>query len=313
MVINSDNSSAGGLKTAPICADKTFMVVPVPGAIKNREKLLAAANLAPPFSPILNRLLARMAHEDVQLSELAELIEKDTVLAGNILRTVNSVLYGMVSEVNSIQHAVCILGLEKVRKIALTMSFANLWRRGPDAPGWSTVRFNLHSTAVGILADLMVQNLPAEYPEGAFLAGLFHDFGKLLIAHNLGADYEIFNRRCLEKDSDWEAIEADLLGITHPELSASALARWKLPQPIVEAVRLHHAPEFTPGEIVPLGRVVQTADRCINKLGICVSAAAPEDAKGAAAELEALGLGDRASRLLDELLFELNLAKAFFN
>jgi len=313
MVINPVNSSAGGLKTAPICADKTNVVGPAPGAIKNREKLLASANVAPPFSPILNRLLARMAHEDVQLSELAELIEKDTVLAGNILRTVNSVLYGMVGEINSIQHAVCILGLEKVRKIALTMSFANLWRRGPDAPGWSTIRFNLHSTAVGILSDLMVQNLSAEYPEGAFLAGLFHDFGKLLIAHSLGADYEIFSRRCSEKDSDWEALEADLLGITHPELSASALERWKLPHPIVEAVRLHHAPEFTPAACVPLGRVVQTADRCINKLGIRVSAESAEDETGAEEELETLGLGDRAARLLDELLFELNMAKAFFH
>ena len=51
-------------------------------------------------------------------------------------------------------------------------------------------RFNIHSVAVAILADLIAQRAPVEYPEGAFVAGLFHDLGKLLIAFALGEEYE---------------------------------------------------------------------------------------------------------------------------
>ena len=87
-----------------------------------RERAIRALGQLPPFSPILNRLIASLANEDVSFAKIADLIEKDTVLAGNILRLVNSALYGLPGTVNSIRHAVSLLGINKLRNAALTMS-----------------------------------------------------------------------------------------------------------------------------------------------------------------------------------------------
>src|SRR5882672_4316133 len=107
-----------------------------------RDRALVALGKLPPFSPILNRLMASLAHEDVSFAKVADLIEKDTVLAGNILRLVNSALYGLPGTVNSIRHAVSLLGINKLRNSTLSMSVSRMWNQVKTPQGWSMARFN---------------------------------------------------------------------------------------------------------------------------------------------------------------------------
>lgn len=92
-----------------------------------KEQALRALAQLPPFSPILNRLIASLAQEDVSFAKISDLIEKDTALAGNVLRLVNSALYGLRGTVNSIRHAVSLLGIAKLRNATLSMSVARMW------------------------------------------------------------------------------------------------------------------------------------------------------------------------------------------
>lgn len=204
-----------------------------------------------------------MAREDVSFVELAELIEKDTVLAATVLRVVNSALYSLQGTVNSVRHAVAVLGIEKLRKIALSMSVARMWTQAPAPAAWDAARFNAHSVACGVLSDLIAAGTPVDYPEGAFVAGLLHDVGKLLIATADPEGYAQVAGEAERAGRTWVECEAGLLGITHSELSGAALERWNLPLPIREAVARHH--EATePGR---LGWVVRTADAAVNALG----------------------------------------------
>ena len=293
-------------------ADRTNMDVPARSTAAHRDRLLRSASSLPPFSPILNRLLASLAKENVQFAEISQLVEKDTVLAGNLLRMVNSALYGMAGTVNSIQHALSIVGLEKVRNFVLTFSFVRLWRRDGVVPGWSPSRFNLHSTATAILSDLFVQNVRADYPEGAFTAGLFHDFGKLLVATSLPLEFSALRVRVEREDEDLEDCERELIGITHSELAAAALEGWNLPAGIVRAVRLHHSPEPGQGPVAPLSRIVHAADQCVNRLGITVLACHPESGKSPEEVFEAAGIAGRSARLLEEFNGELDAVRPFF-
>src|SRR5579863_3162255 len=93
------------------------------------QRALAALGKLPPFSPIMNRLLASLAGEDVSFSKLGDLIEKDAVIAGNLLHVVNSALYARRSSVNSVRHAVSVMGTAKLRNVVLGMSVANMWNR----------------------------------------------------------------------------------------------------------------------------------------------------------------------------------------
>lgn len=234
-----------------------------------RERALNGLDRLPPFSPILNRLLATVAKEDVSFAKLAGLIEQDAVLAGNVLRLVNSALYSLPGTVNSVRHAVAILGVNRLRNVALGLSVSRAWGAVRTPPGWSPARFNLHSIATGILADSIAQRTEVPYPEGGFVAGLLHDLGKLLIAIVLPAEYEAIQARAPR--GDVTDAEKEVIDATHAELSGMVLKRWNLPLPIQQAARYHHEPDLADNGKRHLAHVVQAADRLANELGQSIS------------------------------------------
>lgn len=280
-----------------------------------RERSLLALGQLPPFSPILNRLIASLANEDVSFAKIAELIEKDTVLAGNILKLVNSALYGLAGTVNSIRHAVSLLGIAKLRNAALSMSVARMWGQVKTPPGWSTANFNQHSVGVGILADLLAQRLNVHYAEGAFAAGLFHDLGLMLVAIGLHDEYKQLSLLC-QQSKKWEPdYEIQVLGMTHAELSADALAQWNLPLEIQTAVRYHATPELDPTPVesgqLQLSQILNAADRYVKGTGVFVTMfeSAREDPEAA---LTQFGLGDRLPTILNEFNNEFTAIQSYF-
>lgn len=266
-----------------------YIVLLAPPKSDLKRQALRSLERLPPFSPVLNRLLATVAMEDVSFAKIADVIEKDTVLAGNVLKLVNSAIYGRSRNVNSIRHAVSILGVIKLRNAALEMSIARMWNSIPTPLEWSMARFNQHSIATAILADLLSQEVPVDYPEGAFVAGLLHDLGLLLTAVALPEQY---------RELDQGGCEEEVLGYTHGELSAEALGAWNLPEPIQNAVRYHHSRE--PG-VLPLSRLLQLADEYVDS--------APESNPECLAPLM---LDDKLPKILTEFDTEFQAIKTLF-
>ncbi len=274
-----------------------------------RDQALKSLDRLPPFSPILDRLLASLAHDDVSFAELAALIEKDTVLAGNILRLVNSALYGLPGTVNSVRHAVAILGLVKLRNVLLGMAISRFWRSVRTPPGWSPLQFNLHSAAVATLADLLVEAVPVPYAEGAFVAGLLHDLGKLLWALAFPRQFDILWRILERGASRWSDCEAELAGLDHAELSAEALARWNLPEPIRRAVRYHHLPELANRGALHLAHAVHAANLLATHLGYGMLPRGVEPVQPASPALEALGVTEALPRLFARFEEEMEIIR----
>jgi HD-like signal output (HDOD) protein len=290
-----------------------------------KSKALRTLDDLPPFSPIMNRLLASLAGEDVSFTKLGDLIEKDTVIAGNLLHVVNSALYARRSVINSVRRAVSVLGVTKLRNVVLGLSVANMWNRTRVPATWSMKRFDMHSAAVAILSDLLAQHLPVTYPEGAFVAGLFHDLGRLLIALALpqesAAIVQEFDRGSAPNAAadrlTLVQCEERVLGFSHAELSADALAVWKLPRPVLAAVASHHSEwsaetnSETPAEI-PLGRLVDAANQYVNSTGDSIS----EDRRMGASDAARIGSleldPERLTRLLAEFREEYLSMMQFF-
>jgi HD-like signal output (HDOD) protein len=230
--------------------DKVCVVPLTDTANQYRERALQALSDLPPFSPVLDRLLATLSNEGVSISRVSEIIENDTVIAGNVLKVVNSALYGRRGTVNSIRHAVSLLGINKLRNAGFAMSITRVWNSARTAPGWSTARFNQRSVACGLLCDCLSQRLPIAYPEGAFVAGLFHDLGQLLIAVSMHEEYLQIQDLLASEFGSVIDCERKVIGISHADLSADALAVWNLPAAIQQAVRFHHAPQNEPKDPV---------------------------------------------------------------
>jgi HD-like signal output (HDOD) protein len=280
-----------------------------------RDRALRALGQLPPFSPVLNRLIASLAQEDISFSKIADLIEKDTVLAGNVLKLVNSALYGLHGTVNSIRHAVSLLGIIKLRNATLGMSVARMWAQVKTPPGWSMARFNHHSVGVALLSDLVAQRRAVTYAEGAFAAGLFHDLGLLLVAMGLPEEFEEISLLCQQSEKSPLECEFQVLGVTHAELSSLALAAWNLPRPIQIAVRYQDKPELDPSESeeneLSLSTVLNAADGHLNSTGTSISLfdGKPKDGQ---VSLESLGLGERLPAMLTEFEAEFTAMKRYF-
>ncbi|HTS48091.1 MAG TPA: HDOD domain-containing protein [Bryobacteraceae bacterium] len=279
-----------------------------------RDRALHVLGELPPFSPILNRLMASLAAEDVSFAKVADLIEKDTVVAGNILKLVNSALYSLSGTVNSVRRAVSLLGVNKVRNVTLSMSVSRMWKQVKTPPGWSMGSFNLRAAGVAILADVLAQNLAVDYAEGAFAAGLFHDLGQLLVALGCPEEFKQVSLLC-KPGAKWAAeYELEILGISHADLSAAALAVWNLPRPIQDAVRFHETPEQDPaakhGRIV-LSRIVNVADQYFDQIETCATTFDSGDAN-APGFPDPLQLGDRLPAVLSRFENELAAIKPYF-
>lgn len=267
-----------------------------------RDLALRSLDQLPPFSPVLNHLIASLADDDVSFAKLAGVIERDTVLSGNVLRLVNSALYGRRGTVSSVRAAVSILGLTKLRNFLLGLSVAKLWAKVKTPAGWSMSRFNDHAVSVALLADGIVQKTRVDYPEGAFVAGLLHDLGRLMIAIALPDEFDRILAMQKEGTRTLESCEAELLDVTHSELSAAALARWNLPGPIQKAVLYHHRPDIDPargaGSVLPLSRALAAANEVANSLGHAVTAEETARARPAHDALAEIGFAGSEEEML---------------
>jgi putative nucleotidyltransferase with HDIG domain len=272
-----------------------------------RANALASLGQLPSFSPILKNLMAGLAGDDVSFSLIAKWIEKDTVLAANVLRLVNSALYGRQSSISSIHHAISILGVNKVRNIVLSLSVSGMWTKVRTPKGFSIARFNLHSAATAVLADMLVQKLPVDYPEGGFVAGLLHDIGKLLIALSAPDQYQASQQLCESGNRTLSECENELIGITHSELSALALEKWQLPEPIRRAVQDHHAQSLDTSR---LSTAVKIADAIANRFGISVISS---PTLGDPVEpLVSIGLESSVKSILEDFKLEFESIKSFY-
>jgi putative nucleotidyltransferase with HDIG domain len=234
-----------------------------------KQAFLGLAKL-PALSPTAAHLLGRLARRNCDVHELAVLIERDTLLSAQILGIANSAAFGRAQPISSVQHAISMVGIGAVRKFALARSISNLFGKRKIAPSFSITRFNLHSVATGMFLELLAEVVPLEDPEEAFLAGLFHDVGKLIIAVAMPDQYEsIVTASAVTGESQLES-ERRMLQIDHAELSALAVDYWGLDEPIRLAAEYHHEPQKAPPALgkISLAMAVSKVDAVVNAAGM---------------------------------------------
>jgi len=180
---------------------------------------------------------------DVDIEKIAQRAAQDPAMTAKLLQLANSAAIGLRHRVTSVQSAIGYLGLETTRSLILlahTFSYCDKTRLA----GFSIEALWRHSLRTGLLARAIArhEDAPAETVDEAFLAGLLHDIGELLMAVNIPEDYARVIARARQcKVPLWQA-EFELLQATHAELGAELMAIWGLPLTVVEALALHHHP-----------------------------------------------------------------------
>jgi len=177
-------------------------------------------------------------------AEIAGIISKDSALTARLLKIVNSSYFGFSSKVETITHAITIVGMVQLRDLALATAIINNFKGIPkDAVDMRS--FWQHSIAVGLAGRVIGVYLKEANPERFYVLGLLHDLGRLLTYLTLPEEMS----RVLIKYSHGGLLheaENDVLGWNHAEAGGRLLERWKLPDRLVEGVLYHHNPSRAP-------------------------------------------------------------------
>lgn len=205
-----------------------------------RAEVIARKNL-PTIPAVLTRILALVEADGSHGRDLIEVIERDQVLTGKILRLANSAFFGQSRRVATIPRAVVLLGFSTVRNLALSVKVWDALSAG--IPRGRVEVLWAHSAGTAVVTKALTARLRAGDPDEAFTAGLMHDVGRLVLAMKFRDAYW----RAVGESEPIERAEATAFGVDHAEVGSWMLEAWSLPPGIVEAVRLHHAETPRPG------------------------------------------------------------------
>lgn len=203
---------------------------------------------------------------DVDFAEVAAVIEKDPVLTSRVLQIANSALFNRGVTIVRVRHAVAHLGIMPLRAYAVGWTLIGVFRRFRTPKFWDHKAFLAHSVAVGSLSEQLAQTLDPEHCNEAYIAGLIHDIGKLILAVTLPEEYSRVIAEARVSEQPAREVELYLLGIDHSELSGIAAQNWHLPEAICTAVRYHHTPWLELRGPAPVSLLISKADGFINSL-----------------------------------------------
>ena len=214
------------------------------------QQLVSRKSSIPSIPAVYFKIAEALQQPDCPVERIAEAVASDPGLTARILQLVNSAFFGYAREVSNAEEAVMLLGVGRIRTLALTAHLFNSFEH-VVSEHWSVEKTWNHSVRTGQwakrIADLEHQD--EHLAEQAFTAGILHDAGKLILLNNLLTNYLDIIARAVKENRPLIEVERERLGTTHANVGAYLLDLWGLPLPLVEAVALHHEPGKT-GQLV---------------------------------------------------------------
>jgi putative nucleotidyltransferase with HDIG domain len=217
-------------------------------AIKN------AIDRSPLLSPSASLLLQVNADPDSSLEDVIAIVRYDSALTARLLRVVNSVAFGLVHPVESIERAVSYLGGWMVATIAIDDCAHRLFHKpleGYDGAHGGLWRHDLFSAfAAKGISHYARRPIPAAT---AFTAGLLHDIGKSVLSDFLkGSSSQVLQDISEKKIADYSAGERLIVGMDHAEIGYELARSWGFSEVLQKTIRYHHRPQEAEEAIRPL-------------------------------------------------------------
>jgi len=213
----------------------------------------------PAFPASVSKILQLTADEDLDTSDLVDVVELDMVMTARVLKLVNSAMFGLSGEMTSVKHAVVYVGSDTIKNLAISIATAGSLPKTNKA-GLDMDAFWLQSLSVGVIAKLLAEreNLTVFESADYFVAGLLHNIGKIVLAYFYPQEYAQVLKIADEQNKADYLVEKELFGIDHSELGAMLAQEWQLPQGLVLAIKNHHALAEMTVDIPPTRELTKT-------------------------------------------------------
>lgn len=270
-------------------------------------KLAAAVDGMPAFPKSVQKILELTRDVNCSPKDLVQVIDKDPVVTVKVLRVVNSAYYSLPKQITSINHAVVYLGFNTIKNLALSIAAIGMLPAS-NAAGFDGAQYLLHSLSTAAIAKQLALRLDDADPMDCFIAGLLHDFGKVVFAQFMPTEF----RKALEtsqwNESSLHLALRDVIGADHAVVGAMLVEKWRFPADLVETIRYQYGPEI---KDTPMIACVFAANQISKKLEFgfagnrCIEQLPPAIAQRLGGTLDELivSLGDLAPLLEEAKIF----------
>ncbi|WP_415890900.1 HDOD domain-containing protein [Neptuniibacter sp. SY11_33] len=201
--------------------------------------LLEQTDKLPNVPEVVRQLIQQLNNPAADYGEIAEKVAQDQTLSLKILRLVNSAHFGLRRKVSSIDEAVVMLGMVRLKTLVIASGIAGSVK---EVEGLDLKKFWSESFRVAALSKWFAERNTDVDPDIAFTAGLIHNIGRLLL--HLSQPTLAQEIQALIDESNCSRCDAELkyLGFTAPEAGQALLDMWSFPGELGIAVRQHKQP-----------------------------------------------------------------------
>lgn len=223
----------------------------------------------PSVPAALARVIQVTNKPDTTAEQVAGVVMLDPSLATKVLRLANSALIGRRSKAETITEAVVTLGFSSVRNLAASASVVDALFPKRMFPGFDWREMWIHSVTCGIASEAIYTSMcgrAAGSNESAFIAGLLHDVGKLILARALPQRFVQVIDTCREYNQPMVRAESNYLGTNHSRIGGDLACQWEFPTKLQAGIAHHHDPDAAP-EHDDIARAVMSANLLAKRMG----------------------------------------------
>jgi putative nucleotidyltransferase with HDIG domain len=228
-------------------AEAPHAIAPAAARRQLYDKLFSRISEVSSLPTLAMRIFDVASDPNTDAEDLTRVLENDPALAARVVRTANSAFYGLKRKVPDLFSCVMLLGFKEVRNLALTVYVAGLFRETSGYGCYQRQGLWNHLVATAAVARFLCKRVRRREAEDAYLAGLLHDLGYILLDQYLHARFRNVIDQLNER-TPTDEIEQSNLGFDHSELGARVAEKWRFPEILVTAIRYHHHTAECPGD-----------------------------------------------------------------
>ncbi|PHR26212.1 MAG: hypothetical protein COA36_12750 [Desulfotalea sp.] len=209
---------------------------------------------------ILVKLIDACDDENTAVSNIASLVAQDSSMSVKVLRLVNSSYFGLSRPFSDIAQAVVYLGGDTIKNLAITASVQQVFAGFKNGNEFNIDLFWYNSLLTASIARRLALATNHSNPGEAYLAGLLHNIGQLILFNVFPTAYKLLQQKENSGGDECDH-EKQLIGITHCELGSWLLKKWKMSPLITDATLYHHHSTDYIKEGFPLVKLTYLANK----------------------------------------------------
>ncbi len=238
-----------------------------PDQASQLHRIIMTTRDLPAMPQVAGKVLELSSDPNTSAAQLQQVIADDQAMAGRILKIANSAMYSCSRKIKTLTEAIVMLGFNSIRSLVVTSAARNLYQTGNARNGLKERLLWEHSIGCAFACRKIARNRHPALAEEAFLAGLMHDIGKLVMNLQIPDKFDEIVQIVYNEGRSFQETERSLLDFDHTHVGSLLVNKWKL-SPVLEDVILEHHCEDAFSEDKPLLLYLDLANRICHKVGV---------------------------------------------